>query len=303
MKVILALALAAFATTLSAQTPDSSAKSPTEDSSSTEQPHPAFAVGISGGAASFRNGSSSQATTGILEYSPASWLTLSASPSYARATDSTGNFVTYGLTDLPLAAGVSHTFQGAWSLELGLSLGVTIPEGDTATGFGNGAVGLGGSLGLSLSPAESFHVSLGAGRGVLNRAAGSTFAAGSATSVSVEASADIGDRTTFGLSYGEDVGSSAAEPLERVAGGGVSYSLAGPLTLALDATHGFGAESAKWVVSLGIGTAFAGISPVSATTPLRRLRGLSGGNGIGSSKKAKPGAAGAGRSCRARSCK
>lgn len=268
------------------------------DSSVTSEPQATFGAGISAGAASFRNGSSSQASSLTLQYSPVNWLTFSTSPGFARSTDSTGRFVVTGPTDFPVDAGVSHTFKGGWSPTLGLSLGVTLPVGDTTTGFGNGSVDFGGSLGVSVSPAPSAHLALGAGRG-LSGISGSSFAAGSTTSISAEASADVGERSTVGLSYGEDFGQSSAEPLAHVIGGGVSYDIAGPLALTLDASHGFGQESAKWVVSLGVGTAFAGISPVSPTTPLRRLRALFGGNGVGSSKRAKGASA---VSCRARKC-
>ena len=269
------------------------------DSSTTSESQAPFGVGISAGAASFRNGSSSQAASLTLQYSPVNWLTLSTSPAFARSTDSTGKFVVTGPTDLPLDAGVSHTFKGRWSPTLGLSLGVTLPVGDTATGFGNGDVGFGGSLGVSASPTPSVHLALGAGRG-LSGFSGSSFAAGSTTSISAEASTDVGERSTIALSYGQDFGQSSAEPLAHVIGGGVSYAIAGPLAVTLDGSHGFGQESAKWVISLGIGTAFNGISPVSPTTPLRRLRAVFGGNGVGSSKRAKAASA---ISCRARRCR
>jgi hypothetical protein len=270
------------------------------DSSSSASIQPVFGAGISGGAASFRNGSSSQAAALVLEYSPVSWFTLSTTPGFAGATDSTGQFVTTGITDLPVSAGVSHTFSGAWSPTVGLSVGATLPIGDTATGFGNGSASFGGSVGISASPTSRLHLSVGAGRGLSGLSSGSTFAAGSTTSVSAEVSTDVDDRTTIGLSYGEDLGATASEPLARVLGAGVSYAIAAPFTVNLDASHGFGAESANWVVSLGLGTAFAGISPISPTTPLKRLRALFGGNGVGSSKSAR---GASGESCRARRCK
>ena len=276
-------------TGLPAQEPDSSAAS--------ESQVP-FGAGISAGAASFRNGSSSQAASLTLQYSPVTWLTLSTSPAFARSNDSTGKFVVTGPTDLPVDAGVSHTFNGRWSPTLGFSLGVTLPVGDTTTGFGNGNVGFGGSLGVSVSPTPSVHLALGAGRG-LSGVTASSFAAGSTTSISAEASTDVGERSTVGLSYGEDIGHASAEPLAHVIGGGVSYAIAGPLAVTLDASHGFGEESATWVVSLGFGTVFTGISPISPTTPLKRLRGLFNGNGVGSSKRAKAASA---ISCRARKC-
>ena len=270
----------------------------TPDSTVTSDRQTALRVGISIGAANFRNGSSSEAASLALQYSPVDWLTFSITPGFARSSDSTGKFVVTGPVDFPVDAGVFHTFDRAWSPTLGLSLGLTVPVGDTTTGFGNGSVGFGGSLGVSVSPTPSVHLAVGAGRG-LSGISGSSFAAGSTTSISAEASTDVGERSTIGVSYGEDFGQSSSEPLAHVIGGGVSYDIAGPLALTLDASHGFGQESARWVVSLGFGTAFGGISPVSPTTPLRRLRAVFGGNGVGSSKRAKPATA---VSCRARRC-
>lgn len=287
-----------FGRPLAGQQPDSAAVQQPDSAAPSEQP-PVFGFGVSGGAASFRNGSTSQAMTATLQYSPLSWLSLSVSPAFAKATDSTGRFSTSGVTDLPVAAGAWHTFHGGWYPTLGFSLGVTLPIGDTATGFGNGKATMGASLGLSASPVPTVHLSVGAGRGFTGASSGSTFAAGTTTSFIAEASTDVGERATVGLSYGEDFGSTASEPLAKVFGGGVSYALAGPLAVTLDASHGFGVASAKWLVSLGVGTAFAGISPVNPTTPLKRLRALFGGNGVGSSKGGKAKNA---PSCRARKC-
>ena len=40
----------------------------------------------------------------------------------------------------------------------------------------------------------------------------------------------------------------------------------------VDGSHGLTAASPQWVLSVGLGTAFAGASPVTPTTPLRRIR-------------------------------
>jgi hypothetical protein len=60
--------------------------------------------------------------------------------------------------------------------------------------------------------------------------------------------------------------------IARELGGGLSYTIAAPLALTLDASHGLTPGSPRWVFSIGFGSASAGISPVNPTAPLRRLR-------------------------------
>ncbi len=55
-------------------------------------------------------------------------------------------------------------------------------------------------------------------------------------------------------------------------GGGVTRRLGGRLALTMDGSVGLTAGSPKWVVSLGIGTVYAGTSPVALSAPLKRLR-------------------------------
>jgi len=40
----------------------------------------------------------------------------------------------------------------------------------------------------------------------------------------------------------------------------------------IDGSHGLTAASPRWILSVGVGTAFGGSSPVTPTTPLRRLK-------------------------------
>src|SRR5229473_2190378 len=71
---------------------------------------------------------------------------------------------------------------------------------------------------------------------------------------------------------GVDVGTAdSTHPLSRVIGLGVSHPLAGPLLLTVDGGHGLTTGSPQWVLMVGLGTAFAGSSPVTPTTPLRRI--------------------------------
>ena len=74
-------------------------------------------------------------------------------------------------------------------------------------------------------------------------------------------------------SVGVDVGTAdSTQALSRVIGVGVRHTLAAPLTVTVDGSHGLTTASPRWVLSVGLGTAFAGASPVTPTTPLRRIR-------------------------------
>src|SRR5215813_13421084 len=69
---------------------------------------PVFATGVGAGAMHFSGGRSESAISATLQYSPSSWLTLSAAPGFGRTT--LGRASSSGLTDLPLSAGVADAF-------------------------------------------------------------------------------------------------------------------------------------------------------------------------------------------------
>ena len=74
-------------------------------------------------------------------------------------------------------------------------------------------------------------------------------------------------------SVGVDVGTAdSTHALTRVIGVGVRHTLAARLMVTVDGSHGLTTASPQWVLSIGLGTAFAGASPVTPTTPLRRIR-------------------------------
>ena len=55
-----------------------------------------------------------------------------------------------------------------------------------------------------------------------------------------------------------DARADSAAVLSRSLAAGLAYSLAGPLTLTVDASHGLSGGAPSWAMSIGIGTAFAG---------------------------------------------
>lgn len=212
------------------------------------------------------------ALSGALEYEPASWLSLYAVPAVLHVSDdSSGRTLSSsGLGDLPVVAAASHSFATPWAPTLGAALVVVLPTGDAACGLGNGETAAGMDVGVGLSPGRA-HLSADASRSVSAIGAQSSLTAPTATTLRVEAGYDVAPGWTWTASVGVDVGA-ADSTLSRVIGVGVRHTLAGPLMLTLDGSHGLTTVSPQWVFSIGLGTAFGGSSPVTPTSPLRRIK-------------------------------
>ena len=232
-------------------------------------------VGIAVGAAKISTVRTERALSGDLAYQPRAWFTFSATPTFIRATnDSAGTSLTSsGLSDLPLGVAVERELPGAWSPTVAASLGVTLPTGSTQCGLGSGATSVGLDLGASVSPVDPLHVSVGASRGLSGLSSQSALTAPKATSLSMDASVDLAEGWTASLSFSGDFGQvDSTQALSRDLGFGTSHSLGKRLSVTLDGSAGLTAGSPKWALSLGIGTAFSGISPVGPNAPFRRLK-------------------------------
>jgi hypothetical protein len=95
-------------------------------------------------------------------------------------------------------------------------------------------------------------------------------------SIDLESSYSLGAATlTAGLTT--EVGrADSSATLARSIAGGVAFAIAGPLTLTVDGSHGVTTGAPLWTVSVGLGTAFAGVSPLNPSSPLRRLKRVFG---------------------------
>jgi hypothetical protein len=241
--------------------------------------------GLTVGAAKLSDVRTQRGVTAVLQYQVGSWLTLSAIPAYVHV--SNGTLASTGLGDLPLVAGAAHTFAGAWSPTLGAALVATLPTGNAACGLGTGQTSWGVNAGVGLAPSDAWRLSVSGSHGFSGLGTQSALTAPQATSLAFEAAFAVAPRWILDGSLGGDVGHvDSTQALARTAGAGVSYAVAGPLALTLDLAHGLTSASPQWVVSLGIGTAFSGVSPVAPTSSLRRLRdsfsgGVSRGGGMG----------------------
>jgi hypothetical protein len=246
-------------------------------------------VGTTAGAVKLTAQRSEQAVTGVLLLRAGSWLSLSATPSFLHVSDivSGRSVSSSGAGDLPLSVDASHAFPTGGSPVVGAALTVVLPTGNAACGLGSGQTSFGLDLGAGASPSARLHLSADASRSIGGLSAQSTLSAPHATSLRGEAGYELSPRWTTSVSLGVDVGQSdSTQALSRTLGAGITHGLAGALTLTLDGSVGLSAASPKWALSVGIGTVFAGTSPVSLASPSRRLKstfvgGVSRGQGGG----------------------
>lgn len=232
-------------------------------------------AGVALGVVSLSDTRSEQAIATTLEYDPASWLTLSVFPSGVRISDSPAaggrSVARSGLADLPVSAAAAYSFPTGWSPSVGAGVTVTLPTGSAVCGLGTGVTSVGVNAGISIAPLDPLRLSIDASRSLTGNVSQSALIPAQATWVSSDASVTLSDRWTANVSYGTAFGV-ADSMLARELGGGLSYTIAAPLALTLDASHGLTGSSPRWVFSIGFGSAFTGISPVTPTAPLRRLR-------------------------------
>ena len=239
-------------------------------------------VGVAGGALSYEGGREEQALGAVVRWMATPWLSLSATPTAVHVREpSTLAVGTYqgasGIVDLPLDATVEHGFGGPWSPGVAVAFGVSLPLGDTATGFGAGKVGYSASAGVGFSPTSRVWVHLGAGRSLTDVAMQSAFSNGSGWG---DASAGVSVTDRFGVNGGYSTDLGAVDSMighSRSLNGGFSYVVRGPTTLNMSASRGVSGLAPKWSLAIGFGTAFPYLNHVGAGSPLGTLSDAFGG--------------------------
>ncbi len=229
-------------------------------------------AGVSVGVVKLTDTRSEQALSGTLAYQ-AGWFSLYAIPAvlHVSSTASGRTVSSSGLGDLPLSAAATYTSPTPASPTVGVSLLVELPTGNAACGLGSGQTAAGVDVGAGVSPGLA-HFWGDASRSISGVSSQSALNAPKATTLHFEAGYEVSPGWTWTGSVGFDVGTAdTTQALSRVIGLGVSHTLAGPLMLTVDGAHGLTTGSPQWVLSVGVGTAYAGGSPVTPTTPLRRL--------------------------------
>ncbi|GAC1650594.1 MAG: hypothetical protein NVS4B3_09620 [Gemmatimonadaceae bacterium] len=259
------------------------AKPAPADSEETSAPADPLSYGFGLGAVSYGQGRASQSASLILQYKALPWLTIATNPSYARSEIAMTRSVSMtGITDLPVSISAAHEFSAPLTPSLEAALGLTLPTGDSASGFGSGSMGYSAELGGGFAPAEGWNVALGAGKSFSGADYVGSYGLGSATSLSGSASYEFSERVTGNFGLNTEIGGTAGQGSGAVEGG-FTIPVAKPLALTIDLSRGFGTGAPQYTFAIGFGTAVGGISPASLASPFRLLRTASktaaGGSG------------------------
>lgn len=246
--------------------------------------------GAIGGAAGLRGDASMQAASALFEFKPLSWLTISANPAFDRVSvpSTTGSSVSStGPTDLPIGVAASHEISNApLSPTLGAGLEVSLPTGNTSNGLGSGQTGFAGELGASISPTDNLSLDLNLWHPFAGDGVNGAIDAPRATSIDLAAGYDWSERFNTSIGYSTDVGpADSGAVLPQAIAAGFVWAFAKPLALTVNGAHGITSGAPRWLVSVGIGTAFSGINPVGPNSLFGRLRhGLGRGADRGKGK-------------------
>ncbi|HXN09386.1 MAG TPA: hypothetical protein VN860_06960 [Candidatus Acidoferrales bacterium] len=244
----------------------------------TDDSPPQFSSGATAGATSFTGGRNEQALSLLLQFRPVSWLSLSAAPGFGRTTF--GTLSSNGLTDMPLASAAQYSAATLpWSPAFAGSLSTVLSTGQSGSTLGIGRTSLAAGAALSVSPVRHTYLAADASRPI-------TTGTGNG-SADVWISRSLG-RVTPSVGYSAEIGTAdSAAALARSVAGGVAFSIAYPITLAVDGSHGLSSGAPKWAVSVSLGTAFSGISPLSGGSIFGRLKNAFGSRASSSSGYSK----------------
>lgn len=231
--------------------------------------------GMSGRSSSFQDGHAEYGGGMIVTYAPFGWASVEVNPSYTVATNPKRTTTTarFNMSSVPVELDGSHEFGGALRPELGLSLGAEFPVAAADSVATTHRPSFSAGLGLGITPISHLHLNGDVSRDLDGATARSILAASTATSASAGMSIDAGDRFTVSAGVSGDIGTAAAgDTVSRSVGGSAALRLAGPLTLTLDGSHRLQGNTPQWSVSVGIGTAFAGVATVGPASALSRMR-------------------------------
>jgi hypothetical protein len=236
---------------------------------------PPITVGIAGGALAYQGGREEQALGAVVRWAAAPWLSIDVTPTMVRVREPSAVAgvlqSSSGLVDLPLDATVSHGFHAPWSPGVALALGVSLPLGDTARGFGQGAVGYSMSAGIGFSPTERVWVHLGAGRSLNDVSMQSAFTSGSGWG-DASAGVSVTERFSVNGGYSSDIGAVDTTVGHSTSlNGGFQVNVIGPTTLNVNASHGVSGLAPRWSLAIGFGTAFPYLNHLGAGSPMGAL--------------------------------
>ena len=230
-------------------------------------------AGASTGAMRFGDERLESGVTGVVRYHLRPDLSIAVTPTFARMAypATLGGGSTSGFTDVPVEVGYDHALPFAGSPTVGAAFGVSLPVGDTATGFGSGVVGTSVSVGLGASPSDQWSLHVGAGRPLSDFSAQGALGAQGGTWAEAEASYAANAHLSATAGVDGDLSSSDSSGAARALAGGLTYALPDGYALSLHAAHGISGPAATWSLSLGFGTDFNPLGAIGSSSSIQRF--------------------------------
>ena len=261
--------------------PDSTEADSTKDEG--DEPARTITTGLSVGGLNYEGGRTERATSAVIRWRALPWLSIGVTPTIAHSEEPSGVLLRQttarnGLTDLPVEFSVDHSFDAPLSPSLNLGIGVTLPLGKTASGFGSGSVGTSMSMGGVLALSHRIGVHASAGRSLTDFSIESTFNGTSSEFGDVGLSLQANDQFSMSVGVDGDIGQ-ADSTYGRAASlsGGVSIALPYVNSVSLNASRGISGATPTCSFAIGVGTDFAAIGSVSMRGAGNRLRRAFGG--------------------------
>lgn len=237
-------------------------------------------AGATGGSQRFADGHVEQGFGAVVRLHLPLQMSIAATPAWARVTTpaSLGGGSVSGAVDLPLELTIDHQLPGKMSPTIGGGLSMTLPVGDTASGFGSGAVGYGVNLGLGLAPASNLYLHAGAGRPLSDFSTQGALGGSGETWGDLEADYQL--TPLFGATLGFDGDLTSSDTVvgaSRALVAGASYSVGRLGAIVADVTHGVSGSAARWGFSVGFGTDFAHLESLGSRSVVQRAMAALGG--------------------------
>ena len=243
-----------------------------------------FQFGVTSGALGYRDGRTEQALGAIVRWAPIHWFSLSVTPTGVHSTtppvSGSRPVSRSGLVDLPVTATVSHRFDSRFAPQLTGGVGISLPTGDTASGFGSGKFGTELEIGAGISPTDRTWLSVGAGRSMSSVAMQSAFTGASGWG-DVSVGGSVSERVSVDAGYDSDLGPVEDPTVGRSTSmnAALGYVVHGATSVNVGASRGLSGIAPRWSLALGVGTAFPVLGHANAA-PLAKAFGNSSRTGL-----------------------
>ena len=224
------------------------------------------AAGVTAASFTWDDGRREHALATLLQLAPRPWLVLGAVPTLLRAESFGDAPARVGPGDTPVFAGATRGLPLPLRPQLGVAANVTLPTGDVARGLGRGEALVSGEGTLALTVLPTLTVRGGGAH--LLRDGGLLPEGAPRTTAFADAVVGLGERTNASVGMTAEIGDAARSPWEpaRTLNAALVRTLAGSTAIVVGAGHSLRGPGPTWSLSLGLGTAFGGVSPVGASS-------------------------------------